>query len=557
MPPARKPIGRRIVRGCGVGCAAVLVVVVAGIVLVVLFLSRVPKSYPLTSNPVPPPAAASTPGGGLDGFDSPYLGHTGSWDGKGGAFAGGSKASAMDAERAMGLRWTFMPVYWRALEPDGAVDLGREVPAAWKALDAFVIAARERRLNILMQAPVVGGNAGGPPQWAGRREEGKSAPADMEALVAFVGKLADRYRPGGTLARREGWGENYGVRAWELDNEPESYRTHWKGQAGDYAEFATLAAARIKAADPQAVVVLPGIASSKRGLEWLEAALEATAMKGSPAYRERGKPFSIGPTADVVSFHNYEGLDSAFADEPRTVAQVLDDVRAVFEKWEQGTPGFTYARKQEYWHTEGNYDFLGVLSKERRAAWRFQFFTRAFAAGVRKVVVMDASGPERKAVRAYVETLPQPFPMLAALNEVEVVQGQIAAFRHPDGPQPDAGQVWVIWAVAGTGPARVSVPVRRPEVQIISVNGATNRVAAQAERVQLDLKGDVKMPEPVLVVDRVFTPAKTPAAGRRENRDGSRPGPAAAAGGTPASPAPVKNRPGGKSLPPPSRPGRS
>jgi hypothetical protein len=35
-------------------------------------------------------------------------------------------------------------------------------------LDAFVIAAQARGLNILMQAPVVGGNAGGPPDWAGR-----------------------------------------------------------------------------------------------------------------------------------------------------------------------------------------------------------------------------------------------------------------------------------------------------------------------------------------------------------------------------------------------------
>jgi len=484
----------------------VLLLLVASVVLVVLFLGKVPKSYPLTSNPIPPPAEEASLGGGLEGFDSPYLGHTGSWDGKGGGFAGRSKAEAMDEERAMGLRWTFMAVYWRALESDGSVDLGRETPPAWQAVDAFVIAARERKLNILMQAPVVGGNAGGPPKWAGRREEGKAAPADMDALVAFTGKLAQRYRPGGTLARREGWGEQYGVRAWELDNEPESYLIHWKDQAGDYAEFATLAAARIKAADPQAVVILPGMASSKQGLEWLEAALDATAMKGSPVFRERGKSFSLGPAAEVVSFHNYEGLDSAFSDEPRTIAQVLDGVRAVFEKWEQRAPGFTYPRKQEYWHTEGNYDFLGVLSKERRAAWRFQFFTRAFAAGIRKVMVMDASAPEQKAVRAYIEILPKPFPMFAISNEVEVVNGQVAVFRHPDGARPDAGQVWVIWALAGTGPAAVRVPVQRPRAQVVSVTGETNLATAEGGWIRLELKGDAKMPEPLLLVDR---PEKT------------------------------------------------
>ena len=78
-------------------------------------------------------------------------------------------------------------------EPDGPVDLSTATPPAWRELDTFVIEAQSRRLNILMQAPVVGGNAGGPPGWAGRREPGKSAPADMEAAAAFAGKLARRY----------------------------------------------------------------------------------------------------------------------------------------------------------------------------------------------------------------------------------------------------------------------------------------------------------------------------------------------------------------------------
>jgi hypothetical protein len=93
-------------------------------------------------------------------------------------------------------------------------------------------------------------------------------------------------------------------------------------------------------------------------------------MAGSPVFRAQGKPYSIGPVIDVVSLHNYEGLDSAFSGGSRTIGQVFDDVSGVFEKWEQRVPGFTYARKPEYWHTEGNYDFIGALSKERRAAWR-------------------------------------------------------------------------------------------------------------------------------------------------------------------------------------------
>lgn len=502
-PPKRR-FGRRLFRSCAIGCAGLVLLFVAASVLIFLFVGRVPKSYPLATRPIAFAASDTNLGDGLNGFESPYLGHTGSWDGKGGAMFGGSKIPDMDKEREMGLRWTFMPVNWRVMEPNGAVDLDGETPPAWQALDAFVIAAQERGLNVLMQAPVVGGNAGGPPDWAGRREQGKSAPANMDAMAEFAGKLAERYRPGGTLAQRQGWGERYGVRAWELDNEPESYRTHWKGQAADYAEFVTRAAASIKTADPQAVIVAPGLAGGTPGLSWLEATLDAPAMTGSPEFRSHGKSYSIGPVIDVVSLHNYEGLDSAFSGGPRTIGQVVDDVSAVFEKWEQRVPGFTYVRKKEYWHTEGNFDFLGILSAERRAAWRFQFFTRAFAAGIRKVIVMDASSPEQKAVRAYVDALPNPFPMLEASNEVVVIRGQISAFRHPDAAEPDAGQVWVVWALANTGDATVEIPARRPQVQVVSVDGTSRTFAASNGRARLELKGDSKMSPGVLVIDRLI-----------------------------------------------------
>ena len=228
-------------------------------------------------------------------------------------------------------------------------------------------------------------------------------------------------------------------------------------------------------------------------------------MEGSPTFRANGKPYSIGPVVDVVGFHLYEGLASAFSSSgSRTIEQVLDDVSAVFEKWEQQPLGFTYARMREYWHTEGNFDFIiNPLSVERRASWRIQFFTRAFAAGVRKVCVMDATEQEQSAVRAYVHALPWPFPMQLNNQDVRVLRGQVNSFQHLDDTTVEGGQVWVVWAVANTGDAIVEVPVRRGRVEVIAADGRIEMLSAIGGRVRLDLMGDSMMPAPIIVVDRL------------------------------------------------------
>lgn len=485
----------------GCGCLALVLLVLVAAVLI--FLNRVPKTYPTVTNPIPSPAPGHSLGGGLDGFDSPYLGHTGSWDGKGGAMGGGPKTRDLDTELGMGLRWTFMPIYWRVLEPGHAVDLAIETPPAWRALDAFIIAAHQRKLNVLMQAPVIGGNAGGPPAWAGRREKGNSAPANMDAAAAFAGKLAARYAPGGTLAIREGWQQRYGVRAWELDNEPNGYLTCWKNQGADYAEFVTKAAAAIRQVDTQAVIIGPAANIGSQSLAWIESTLDAQALRGSPEFRRHGQAYSIGPILDVVSFHSYEGLDTAFAGEDRTVEVAFSEVRAVFERWLDRAAGFTYPRKEDYWHTEGNFDFLGVLSRERRAAWRVQFLTRAFAAGIRKAMVMDASRPEQTAVRTYIRVLPNPFPMQRANDRVRTLNGTPVVFCHPDNANAEAGRVWVLWATAGSGDADVEVPALRAQVESVLIDGTESSIAVTNGQLRIHLRGETKMAPPVLLIDRV------------------------------------------------------
>ncbi len=480
------------------------VTLVAGIVLYATFL-RFPNAAYLQDEATPIPSRPVLITRDLDGFDSPYLGHSGSWDGKGGGMFGSSKVPDLDREAAMGLRWTFMAVYWRKMEPEGPVYLTGGTPKAWRDLDLFVIAAHERGLNILMQAPVMGGNAGGPPDWAGRRDPKRSAPLKMDAAAAFAGKLVERYRPGGTLAVREGWGDSYGVLAWELDNEPGFYLTNWGPQPGDYAEFVAKVAAQIKDIDPQALILAPSMPGSSSGGLWVEQTLGLHGLVGSSTYIAQGESYSIGPWTDVISFHIYEGLDSFFSKEDRTIDRVALEARQPFLEWQAQQPDSDSRRSYPTWHTEGNFDFLGVTSQESRAAWRFQFFVRGFAAGVAKIMVMDASEKEQVAVRTFIKILPSPFPMLPASSEVEVIEGALQAFRHPDGDEADSGQVWVIWAENGTEGATVDLPVRHDKVQLHRPDGASSSVASVMGKVRLYLPGGEDISPPLLIEDRAPT----------------------------------------------------
>jgi len=197
---------------------------------------------------------------------------------------------------------------------------------------------------------------------------------------------------------------------------------------------------------------------------------------------------------DVVSFHIYEGLDTALSGEDRDIDLAFDEIRALF-----GQASFP---QREYWQTEGNFDFLGILSARRRAAWRMQFMTRAFAAGVAKVCVMDASPIEQTAVRAYIDALPHPFPMFRMSNQVDVIAGRANVFWHPDQPQATHGGVWILWAEAETGNASVSLPAGRSKAILRQVDGSQSVLQATNGRLTILLRADAKMAPPVLILDR-------------------------------------------------------
>jgi len=109
--------------------------------------------------------------------------------------------------------------------------------------------------------------------------------------ASFVHDTVERYKPGGWLATQEGWSSGVGVRHWEIWNEPDLTQ-FWSGTVEEYYRLLEVAHPIIKAADPEATVLLGGLAFFEKP-NWLSNLLTQTGGDPSKAY------------FDVVSFHYY------------------------------------------------------------------------------------------------------------------------------------------------------------------------------------------------------------------------------------------------------------
>ncbi len=114
------------------------------------------------------------------------------------------------------------------------------------------------------------------------------------AWAEFVFTTVDRYRPQGQLARQQGWPRQVGIRYWEVWNEPD-YHLFWKGTVAEYYRLLEVAYKSIKAADPEATVLLGGLAFYDQRA-WFPELLRQTGGQPERAY------------FDVFSFHHYVNI---------------------------------------------------------------------------------------------------------------------------------------------------------------------------------------------------------------------------------------------------------
>ncbi|MEW5977366.1 MAG: carboxypeptidase-like regulatory domain-containing protein [Acidobacteriota bacterium] len=446
----------------------------------------------------------------LPGFDSPYLGHDGFRHIPIFLEQPGTELSVLDMEQAIGERWTFVAVIWPLFEPAGPTDAANDPMGAWAKLDMWVSACRERGLNLMVQ-PVFSGNGVAPPPWVlyrtptgyneaqqwtnpdgttGSSPEGvfpgaPRAPVDMQSAVNFFVKLVQRYKPGGQLATERGWSEGYGVRAWEIENEPDGYGL-WTAEWDDYTELLVRVYQAIKSEDPLAVIVAP--ASGANGnLEFLRAILDKRMQRASLEYKLSGAQYAAGPFVDAVSFHVYEALDGSRIEDVFHRHKAWWDLYAAQE-------GFTYDPNRPFWHTEGNLNFAGYQEdSDLNSRWLPQMLTRGFAAGAAKITLMDLLNDTNAqvAARTYLRLFPDPRPMLRLTSD------QSPAQIYRTGSHTWA---YVGWATSATTTA--SFPVRTATARVIDKYGNEQVVPAVNGAVSVELSSASSFNEPKYVVEQ-------------------------------------------------------
>ncbi len=133
----------------------------------------------------------------------------------------------------------------------------------WSSVDPVVEASARHRIELL---PMVYGS----PEWAHEIEAHPPLDdaADRGAWRRFLTALIDRYGPRGEFWRVRP-GRPHPIRRWQLWNEP-NFDFYWdpSPSAREYGRLIQISADTIRRADPDAEIMLGGVASVQSGVPW-------------------------------------------------------------------------------------------------------------------------------------------------------------------------------------------------------------------------------------------------------------------------------------------------
>jgi len=137
------------------------------------------------------------------------------------------------------------------------IELPKKGQFDWAGCDDLVSRSHDARIQILA---LVYESA----RWANGNQPGNYPPLNDQDFSDFLKVLVARYKPGGEYASSQGWKDGYGIRQWEIWNEP-NIHFGWEPRP-DAAQYTTMlkgAYDAIKSVDPFAKVGIGGLSLSE------------------------------------------------------------------------------------------------------------------------------------------------------------------------------------------------------------------------------------------------------------------------------------------------------
>lgn len=210
---------------------------------------------------------------------------------------------------------TELGIFW--MEPAGSFGIGpaslrqADGSLSWQRFDRLVAHAQAANIHMTVILHATDENYGrfGRPI--------PTRPKDFPAYRRFVTEVVERYDADG---KGDMPGLRYPIRHWKIEDE--AMLPHFfNGQGADYAEIAAAAYDSIKAADPEATVIL----SMLRGYDALPAPVNAFMDDFLATAAAMGR----GPFWDVIDHHwMVYGDPAAYALQYRNIASELAQIRA-------------------------------------------------------------------------------------------------------------------------------------------------------------------------------------------------------------------------------------
>jgi len=297
----------------------------------------------------------------------------------------------------------------------------------------------------------------------------------------FVHNTVERYKPGGILAAQQGWPEGVGIRYWEIWNEPDLDQ-FWLGGVEEYYRLLEVGYKTIKAADPEATVLLGGLAFYEKPT-WLSKLLDLIGSDPARSY------------FDVLSFHYYWAVYTGeyWMAQARAILDAHNLQHVPIWITESGVPVWDdYPATQPQYSVPPYSPFRATM--EEQAAYVIQNAALAFYHGIERNyhfmlhddcgnappdafglrqnftphVCNPAQGKPRPSYVAY-QLAAEHFRDLVPLWRNQTPDQDQIAFYRPD----DGSRVLVLWATGGT-PAIATIRATGEEGQILWVEPASS-----------------------------------------------------------------------------------